>query len=67
MAACDLEGKPVFWLPLSPSSSPSCTDESLVFFNLDLEALNGRVGGLTAMIVGMQSYFCVHVFDKGFR
>ena len=29
LSACDLEGKPVFTLPVSPSISPNCTDESL--------------------------------------
>ena len=67
MEASDLEGRPVFTLNMSASISPRATDESMCFFNLDIEARAGLRGGLTDMLVGLPGYTMVHLFDNGFR
>ena len=64
---CDLEGRPVFTLPVSASTSPRATDESMAFFILDLESVVQQQGGLTAMLVGRPGYRMVHLLDNGFR
>ena len=63
----DLEGRPVFTLPLSASTSPRATDESMGYFILDLEAVAQLQGGLTEILVGLPGYRVVHFFDNGFR
>ena len=67
MEASDLEGRPVFTLNLSASTSPRATDESMSFFNLQLEAQAGLRGGFTDMLVGLPGYTMVHLFDNGYR
>ena len=63
----DLEGRPVFTLPLSASTSPRATDESMGYFVLDLEAVAQIQGGLTEILVGLPGYRVVHFFDNWFR
>ena len=67
LEACDLEGRPVHALCLSGSISPRCTDESISYYNLELEAVVGMQGGFTDMLVGRPGYRMVHLFDNGFR
>ena len=67
MVACDATGMPVAEFPLAPSSSPTCTDESISQFLLDLEAQQGIAGGVSALIQGVMPYYTIHLFDKGFR
>ena len=67
MEAVDLEGRPVFTLPLSASTSPRATDESMSFFILQLEAQAGLRGGMTEMLVGRPGYTMVHLLDNGYR
>ena len=67
LEAVDLEGRPVFTQLLSASISPRATDESMCFFNVDLETQAGLAGGLTDMLKGLPGYCIVHLFDNGFR
>ena len=67
MEACDLEGKPVFKLCTSASTSPRATDEAISFFTLEMEAVTGLRGGLTTMLVGQPGFTMVHLFDNGYR
>ena len=67
MEAADLEGRPVFTLNLSVSSSPRGTDEAMSYYTLQLEAQAGLAGGMTDMLVGLPGYCIVHLFDNGFR
>ena len=67
LVACDPTGLPVAEFPLAPSSSPTCTDESLSQFMLNLENQQGIPGGLTDLIRGAAPYYTIHLFDKGFR
>ena len=67
LEAFDLEGKPIYTLNLSASTSPRATDESISFHFLDVESQAGLQGGLTAMLVGLPGYRVVHFFDNGFR
>ena len=67
LEASDLEGRPVFTLPLSASISPRATDESMTYFTLELEAVAGLRGGLTQILVGLPGFRMVHLFDNGFR
>ena len=38
MEVCDLQARPIFAFPPTASTSPACTDESILdfFFNLDM-------------------------------
>ena len=65
--ACDLEGRPVFTLNLSASTSPRATDEAMCYFFLEVEQMMGMTGGLIAKFVGLPGYCVVHLFDNGFR
>ena len=67
LESVDLEGRPVFTLPLSASTSPRATDESMCFFVLQLETQAGLRGGMTEMLVGRPGYTMVHLLDNGFR
>ena len=67
MEAVDLEGRPIFTLNLSASSSPRATDEAMMYLMLQLEANVGLIGGLTAILVGLPGYTMLHLFDNGFR
>ena len=67
MEGCDVEGRPVFKLCASASISPRATDESIMYFTLETEAVTGVRGGLTDMLVGEPDYCMVHLFDNGFR
>ena len=64
---CDLEGRPVFLVNLSASTSPRATDEAMCYFNLDMEARTGLRGGLTDKLVGLPGYCVVFLMDNGFR
>ena len=69
LEACDMEGRPVFTVNLSASTSPRATDESMCFFNLEMEAMVGLQGGLADKLSGLQlPGFCiVLLMDNGFR
>ena len=67
MEASDLEGKPVFKLCLSASTSPRATDESLAFFTMEMEMVTGQRGGFRDMFVGLPGYCMVHLLDNGYR
>ena len=67
MEGCDLEGKPVFTLNLSASTSPRATDEAMAYFILDVEGQAVLVGGFTDMLCGLPGYTMVHLLDNGFR
>ena len=67
MEACDAEGKPVFKLCTSASTSPRATDEAISFFTLEMEAVTGLRGGLTTMLVSQPGFTMVHLFDNGYR
>ena len=67
MEGSDLEGKPVFKLCPSASTSPRATDESISYFTLEMEAVIGQRGGFRDMLVGLPGYCMVHLFDNGYR
>ena len=67
MEGSDLEGRPVFKLCTSASTSPRATDEAIAFFTLEMEMVTGQRGGLTDMLIGRPGYCMVHLFDNGYR
>ena len=67
LEAVDLEGRPVFVLPPSASTSPRATDESMCFYILEAENVNGKRGGLTDILLGLPDLVMVHIVDNGFR
>ena len=67
MEAADLEGRPVFRLVPTASTSPRATDESICYFQLQLEMVTGLRGGMRDMLIGLPGYTMVHLWDNGFR
>ena len=67
LEGCDLEGKPVFTLTLSASTSPRATDEAMAYFILDVEGQAVLTGGFTDKLCGLPGYTMVHLLDNGFR
>ena len=67
LEACDLEGRPVFTINLSASTSPRATDEAMCYFIMDVERTMGMRGGLADKFVGLPGFCLVHLFDNGFR
>ena len=67
MEGSDLEGRPVFKLCPSASTSPRATDESISYFTLEMEAVIGQRGGFRDMLIGQPGNCMVHLLDNGYR
>ena len=67
LEASDLEGHPVFTLPLSASISPRATDESTTYHILLAEDVADKRGGLSDVLVPPPGYCVMHLGDNGFR
>ena len=67
LKAIDSEGRAVFSLSMSMSSSPRGCEESVMSYQLELETMAGQTGGLEDMLTGggLPGYTIRHVFDKG--
>ena len=67
MEAATIGGMPIFSLPVTSSSSPLATDESIMDNILRIEEAAGTAGGLLDLMMSIPGYKIVHVFDKGFK
>ena len=60
-----LNGTGMYVYCMAASLSPSCTDEGIGRFVLDMEIGQNIVGGFYDALFGMPGYFMVHLFDRG--
>ena len=66
MECSDMTGMPQFSLCLTPSITPACGDEAVMWNMCDDDATLGLQGSLTWVLCGLPGYEMVHLFDRGF-
>ena len=67
MEAATIGGMPIFSIPVTSSSSPLSTDESIMSNILRIEEAAGTAGGLLDLMLSIPGFKAIHVFDKGFK